>query len=1179
MRSLLLRVLAQAAGPLTPSDLRDELQKLGERSDEGLILQVLRLLSREGFVRLEGGVRWRLLKLPDAAESAPIQDEGRDRRGGVVTPGMRTVGLHSEHPEAAKRSEPTGRWALFRRLCRYYNDCLLQEDAPQLKSYIDNQDDTWIQLPQVPWERLASEQSFATVLSLDQAAFTRSRARRGNDDSLFLGYPLNFVKPTAQSGFLVPIFVQPMEADWRAGALTLKPDGPITVNGAWMGYHFKQRNERESFLRAMGFLGDVDEEEDEREARVPLSFAGLATQAAHYLHDRERFAQPIEPFQLRQNVDWASARPGFHNVAVLALGPRLRYTRGLIKDLSRIELEFSDEQLDQTALAHVFPHDAAPPGQQGITSAGRSESTPGGSINNSNPGPRARPDPPAGVKADSEGERWMPQWVAHPRMLQGSQKRAVESAIAAPVSVITGPPGTGKSEVVVAILLNQALRARTALFASKNHQALEAVIPRLNSFEDGGELVVQASARDLAMRRNYLQKLRQLLARPPHRDTDDGDEFLRRLSERFREQQEAADGLARLAQAGETYGQLNARFDAYLKDLPEKGGDPEWLLRWPQGIGDLQLEQWSNELRNTLKPPENLLGRLWRWVFQARYRARLEAARSALLSLPNPFEDRPLPENGAPIEAWDDLLRAWAAWCGASLLHPQLKKCESIIAALPTAEKFTTILGHSQSEAEGATRQWMAWAANGLPGVMEAAEREALSNIRAGIQTWGEARFAKNLRDHFPIILKAFPLWSVSNLSAKSTLPLVPGLFDLVVIDEACQCDVASVIPLLARSRRVAFVGDPNQLNHICNLDVSMDQALLQQNGLTELSVQRFGYRTNSAFDLGDASSSVPDCARVLLNLHFRSHSHIADYCNEAFYSKALHVVTASDQLKIPKGKRPGIHWSDVKGVVQPGPTGAWCEEEISAVRQELRALATQGYEGTIGVVTPFKHQMNRLKDTLDTDPELPAAFRDRVQLHIATINGFQGGERDLMFFSLCGGRDMPTGAATFFRENRNLFNVAVSRARAVLHIVGDREWALDCGLDYIKKLAARTLASEPAASPTTQKPYQSPWEEKLADALSEVGIAFVPQYPVAGRYLDLAILTPLKIDIEVDGEAFHRTGGGGRKDDDHWRDLQMQSLGWKVFRFWVYQLRESMNDCVARVQNALAEGHRSPKD
>jgi len=58
----------------------------------------------------------------------------------------------------------------------------------------------------------------------------------------------------------------------------------------------------------------------------------------------------------------------------------------------------------------------------------------------------------------------------------------------------------------------------------------------------------------------------------------------------------------------------------------------------------------------------------------------------------------------------------------------------------------------------------------------------------------------------------------------------------------------------------------------------------------------------------------------------------------------------------------------------------------------------------------------------------------------VSTAHGFQGDERDLILFSLCGGPDMPDGAKTFLRENPNLFNVAVSRARAVLHIVGNRE-------------------------------------------------------------------------------------------------------------------------------------------
>ena len=178
--------------------------------------------------------------------------------------------------------------------------------------------------------------------------------------------------------------------------------------------------------------------------------------------------------------------------------------------------------------------------------------------------------------------------------------------------------------------------------------------------------------------------------------------------------------------------------------------------------------------------------------------------------------------------------------------------------------------------------------------------------------------------------------------------------------------------------------------------------------------------------------------------------------------------------------------------------------------------------------------------------------------------------ERDLILFSLCGGPELPDGSRIFLRENPNLFNVAVSRARAVLHVVGNRDWALDCGVSFIEKLARRTLPKTADELGARRELYQSPWEKVLADALRPAGITVVPQYPIAGRFLDLGILSPRKIDVEVDGESFHRTAGGGRKDDDYWRDLQLQSLGWQVCRFWVYELREDLPRCVRRVARLL---------
>src|SRR5438128_5901757 len=59
--------------------------------------------------------------------------------------------------------------------------------------------------------------------------------------------------------------------------------------------------------------------------------------------------------------------PGLYNLAVLTLGPRLRYTRSLVRDLRNIVEKFSDEDLDSTALAQLFPHE---PPQASASSAG-----------------------------------------------------------------------------------------------------------------------------------------------------------------------------------------------------------------------------------------------------------------------------------------------------------------------------------------------------------------------------------------------------------------------------------------------------------------------------------------------------------------------------------------------------------------------------------------------------------------------------------------------------------------------------------------------------------------------------------------------------------------------------------------------------------------------------------------
>ena len=425
---------------------------------------------------------------------------------------------------------------------------------------------------------------------------------------------------------------------------------------------------------------------------------------------------------------------------------------------------------------------------------------------------------------------------------------------------LPGPCGTcwrfQPHRTMAAMLLNQLLRGQPTPFASKNHQAPEAVVPRLNGAVEGGDLIINTASRDLAQRQSYLVKLQSLLARPPRLDAALGEAFQQRFCEVFTRQREALAKVQALERTREEYGRLNQELDALRKHLPLHVQSDTALANWPGEFTCGRLEAIEAELSAAFLLPSNVFQRLWHSLRRHQVEARRRAAREPLLALPNPFLDRALPDSGAPTEAWNDFLTTWKTRAEAARVVGLVESCEERVAQLPGAEEYNRKLAEVQHDIEKTTGEWMAWAAGGLPNLLAPAEREALANLRAGIQNWGPTRFARELRKYFPLILRAFPLWSVSNLSARSALPLVPGLFELVVIDEASQCDIASVVPLLARSRRAVFAGDPMQLRHVSTLDVAVEQTLLQQYELTNTAVQRFTYRVNSAFDLGSFVSS-----------------------------------------------------------------------------------------------------------------------------------------------------------------------------------------------------------------------------------------------------------------------------------------------------------------------------------
>ena len=229
-----------------------------------------------------------------------------------------------------------------------------------------------------------------------------------------------------------------------------------------------------------------------------------------------------------------------------------------------------------------------------------------------------------------------------------------------------------------------------------------------------------------------------------------------------------------------------------------------------------------------------------------------------------------------------------------------------------------------------------------------------------------------------------------------------------------------------------------------------------------------------------------------------------------------------------------------------------------------------------MGVVTPFRGQANRIRQLIRQQPALDAAL-NRRNFMVETAHCFQGDERDVMIFSPVVSANTPQGSLNFLKRTGNVFNVAVTRARAGLIVVGDKQAARNSGVSHLASFAGYverlSVPRTPETYPTVAKPtLVSGWEEYFYSALQEKGIPSTPQYNVDKYILDFALFdNDRRLNIEIDGDHYHRDWNGDLLQRDQLRNMRLRELGWDVMRFWVYEVRDEMELCIQRVQQWLA--------
>jgi very-short-patch-repair endonuclease len=767
--------------------------------------------------------------------------------------------------------------------------------------------------------------------------------------------------------------------------------------------------------------------------------------------------------------------------------------------------------------------------------------------------------------------------------LNTEQRHAVRQGLANPLTVITGPPGTGKSQVVASIVVNAALQGRTVLFASKNNKAVDLVESRVNGL--GPRPVLLRLGGGHGRLAGYLASLLASTA------TDSDQDLYREYSAIHAELSRRSAILeAELASIVSLRNEVD-RLEQHAESIRQEIGE--------QAFGRLRasdVQRLWREVRLLQSALDQAAGRpFWTrlmWPFVRRSRLeQLAAARERLQGMLRGIGPvmPAAPSGSSTFDDWKERDRT------GDRLSQTLAGVEYFakLAALTEGRSLEEINREGRLLHEDLVRTsrllWEAWLRL-QPSRAGHGHRKILGNYGAILQLIIAARNCPPSRDVFrqyhqlfQKITSALGWWAVTSLSARGRVPFAPGLFDVLVIDEASQCDIASALPLLFRARRAVVIGDPMQLQHISSLSRAQDQELLIKHGLIS-DYAGWAYSVRSLFDLANSLCRGEDT--VVLREHHRSHADIIEFSNQMFYGGRLRIATNYDQLRRPCSEAPAVRWVDVRGLtVRPAGGGAINEKEARAVLGEVERLIRQGYPGSIGVVSPFRAQATRIRALIEVRPDLIVGLK-RVEFLADTVHRFQGDERDVMIFSPAVSTGVSDTAIGFLRRNPNLFNVAISRARAAVIVVGNREAAINSHVEYLARFAAysgrvghgkQPVARSGAADLGPEYPAAlrltraSTWDRQFYRAVYRAGIRPIPHHPAEKYLLDFAVFEGnRRLAIGIDSANYHRSWDSEVCRREQIRDQRLIELGWDVMKFWVYQIRDDLDRCVERVAEWL---------
>ena len=392
---------------------------------------------------------------------------------------------------------------------------------------------------------------------------------------------------------------------------------------------------------------------------------------------------------------------------------------------------------------------------------------------------------------------------------------------------------------------------------------------------------------------------------------------------------------------------------------------------------------------------------------------------------------------------------------------------------------------------------------------------------------------------------EAVPVWIMPLRRVLENFDATTAKFDVIIIDEASQCDMLGLVPLYM-SDQIIVVGDHEQVSPDAVGEALAELGRLVTTFLKGIPQAQLYSGKQSIYELAQRAFS----GRIMLREHFRCDPKIISFSNRLCYGGQIVPLRETSRLQI----KPPLVAHRVAGTAHNKTNQDEAVTIASLIAASLEQpeyqLNSIGKPVSIGVIAMVGSDQPEAIRRIILEKIEPRLI-ERHRIVCGSPPQFQGDERDLIFVSMVDSLS-EEGTLRIRTEDRfkQRFNVAASRARDQMWVV----YSLDPSVDLKAGDLRRELIEHAIDPDAVEKKIEdavrlseSEFEKRVLTRLVGEGYHVIPQYQVGRHRIDLVVADgPNRLAVELDGEQSHPPS---QLAADMERQAMLERAGWRFVR------------------------------